>query len=398
MTDTTAHAAALVQSGITAFRAGNRPRAYELLVQALLQDSRNELGWLWMSVVVTGQAECRYCLERVLEINPQHAAVRHELRGMPVGDTSRSPLCILPEPEPAQSQPMPAQSVVMHQPIPAQSQPPERAANLCTHSGCDRSISRPGHTLCYDHWKASREQQRMTRSPESAAAPPRQPAPSGPALQPKDPAGLLTASQVGERLELSPRRINLLLAELGWVEQHQGGWIATDLGKACGGTQRRHPQTGVPFVIWPERIVEHKALRQALRGETTASSAVPEQPEQGFRRRSPAKHRTTDGHMVRSKSEMLIDNWLYMSGVVHAYERLLPIEEEVYCDFYLPTGKVYIEYWGLKGEPTYNARRRVKQEIYQKYRLNLIELSDEHICNLDDHLPKLLLKFGITVL
>ena len=37
--------------------------------------------------------------------------------------------------------------------------------------------------------------------------------------------------------------------------------------------------------------------------------------------------------MVRSKAEQIIDNWLYHKGIVHAYERRVPIEEEVYCDF-----------------------------------------------------------------
>ncbi|MBK8822152.1 MAG: hypothetical protein IPN58_05960 [Anaerolineales bacterium] len=63
-----------------------------------------------------------------------------------------------------------------------------------------------------------------------------------------------------------------------------------------------------------------------------------------FREKFTPTHRATDGHWVRSKAEMLIDNWLYMSGVVHGYERQLPVEEELYCDFYIPEGKVYIEY------------------------------------------------------
>ena len=94
---------------------------------------------------------------------------------------------------------------------------------------------------------------------------------------------------------------------------------------------------------------------------------------------------------------MLIDNWLYMSGIAHAYERRLPIEEEAYCDFYLPDGKVYIEYWGMEANPKYQARQKVKIELYQQHRFNLIQLSDEHIRNLDDHLPKMLLKFGVIV-
>ena len=73
---------------------------------------------------------------------------------------------------------------------------------------------------------------------------------------------------------------------------------------------------------------------------------------------------------------MLIDNWLYMSGIVHAYERRLPIEEEVYCDFYIPDGKVYIEYWGLEKDQKYADRKKVKIEIYQKNHLDLIEITD----------------------
>jgi hypothetical protein len=92
---------------------------------------------------------------------------------------------------------------------------------------------------------------------------------------------------------------------------------------------------------------------------------------------------------------MLIDNWLYMSEIVHAYERKLPVEEDVYTDFYLPVGKVYIEYWGLENDPKYAARKQEKLRIYHKYGFNLIELHDADIQNLDDILPKKLLMFGI---
>ena len=40
-------------------------------------------------------------------------------------------------------------------------------------------------------------------------------------------------------------------------------------------------------------------------------------------------------------------------------------------------------------------RKEQKLKIYKKYCYNLIELKDEHVNNLDDHLPKLLLKFKI---
>ncbi len=107
------------------------------------------------------------------------------------------------------------------------------------------------------------------------------------------------------------------------------------------------------------------------------------------------EHRTDDGHYVRSKSEAIIDNWFYNKGIVHAYEKRLPIEENLLSDFYLPTGRVYIEFWGYENKPEYLKRKKVKQQLYKKYNFNLIELNDKEVQNLDDILPRMLLKFGI---
>lgn len=92
---------------------------------------------------------------------------------------------------------------------------------------------------------------------------------------------------------------------------------------------------------------------------------------------------------------MLIDNWLYMAEIVHAYERKLPVEEDVYCDFYLPAGKLYLEFWGMEKDPAYAERMKVKQAVYKKYGFNLIDLGDSDVHNLDDILPAKLLKFGV---
>jgi hypothetical protein len=71
--------------------------------------------------------------------------------------------------------------------------------------------------------------------------------------------------------------------------------------------------------------------------ETTVTQTV-KSLNNNFREKFEAKHRTQDGHYVRSKAEMIIDNLLYQYGLVHAYERKLPIEEDVYSDFYIPPG------------------------------------------------------------
>lgn len=99
---------------------------------------------------------------------------------------------------------------------------------------------------------------------------------------------------------------------------------------------------------------------------------------------------------------MIIDNLLYQYWLVHAYERKLPIEEDVYSDFYIPPGNnrpqwVYIEYWWLENDEKYLERKKKKLELYKSNDLFLIELNDEDIQNLDDVLPRKLLQYKIKV-
>ncbi|HLC61566.1 MAG TPA: hypothetical protein VJI52_00945 [Candidatus Nanoarchaeia archaeon] len=112
-----------------------------------------------------------------------------------------------------------------------------------------------------------------------------------------------------------------------------------------------------------------------------------EKEEENFRNKFKATFRTEDGHFVRSKAEQIIDNWLYHKGIIHAYERRVPIEEEVYCDFFIPIGqKVWIEFWGLD-EEKYLKRKELKRKFYNQSKKNLIELIDKDIENLDDVMP-----------
>lgn len=210
---------------------------------------------------------------------------------------------------------------------------------------------------------------------------------------------LLSSSKIGEKFELSAQNINNVLSELGWIKKGLKGWCITEQGKKLNGIELTHSTSGVPYVKWPENICESKVFSETIQQFKGAEQQV--KPVEGksqteFREKFEAKLRTTDGHFVRSKAEMLVDNWLYMAEIVHAYERKLPIEEDVYSDFYIPTGKVYIEYWGFEEDEKYLNRKQQKIEIYKKYGFNLIEISDKEVQNLDDHLPRLLLKYGIT--
>jgi hypothetical protein len=216
----------------------------------------------------------------------------------------------------------------------------------------------------------------------------------------------LNATAIGKHFDVSSQRLNLILSELGWLEKDIAGWSLTKLGKSIGGKQFEHESSGGTYVLWPETVLTNKRLnevfqeadpgKQETKTVSTASTNGAATPED-IRLKFDAKFRTIDGHYVRSKAEMIIDNLLYQYKLVHAYERKLPIDEEVLSDFYLPAGQVYIEYWGMEDDPKYAERKQKKKELYAKHEIPLIELNDGDIQNLDDHLPKKLLKFGIKV-
>jgi hypothetical protein len=215
---------------------------------------------------------------------------------------------------------------------------------------------------------------------------------------------LLTSTIIGKQFDLSPVRTNSLLSELGLIEKGVKGWQVTEFGKKFGGVQTFAKKSGIPYVCWPESIKNNKmflASVRDLKGETPAEIPVQGKTNTSedveFREKFKPTLRATDGHYVRSKAEMLIDNWLYWSELVHAYERKLPGEEDVYSDFYIPKGKVYIEYWGYdENDKKYTARKQKKLDIYKKYGFRLIEITDKEVQNLDDTMPRLLLKFGIV--
>jgi hypothetical protein len=206
---------------------------------------------------------------------------------------------------------------------------------------------------------------------------------------------LLTATALEETLNLPSRKVNSVLAELGWISKDGTGWVATPQALALGAKQKRAAQSGVPFVVWPPTSAQTNEGPRTAAGERNAGSMLAEV----LRHDLPHTHLRRMFHSLPYARAAWIEPfpWLYMSGIVHAYERRLPIEEEAYCDFYLPAGKVYIEYWGIEHDRTYATRKQAKQALYRRYQFNLIELTDDHIRNLDDALPKLLLKYGVVV-
>ncbi len=210
---------------------------------------------------------------------------------------------------------------------------------------------------------------------------------------------MIGAKKIGESLDIPAQNVNAILSELGLIKKGEiKGWIATTYGIQQGAVNKVYDKTGVPYVLWPETILANPSFKKSIKefkGESSTIIDVDVEVIDDFRDKYPASHRAQDGHFVRSRAELIIDNWLYMAEISHAYERKLPIPESVYCDFYLPSGKVYIEFWGMENDEKYRHRKREKLAIYREYDFRLIELKDGDISNLDDILPGLLLQHGI---
>ncbi|MGD8171715.1 glycerol kinase [Vibrio sp. TRT 21S02] len=207
----------------------------------------------------------------------------------------------------------------------------------------------------------------------------------------------LSATQIGERFQLAAKKVNQLLSELGWIIKVEQGWEVTKAGLKVGAYQREDKASNNQFVVWHDSIVRNKRLKQSViefLGQDSEAHAT-DKSLSSFRQKFEAKHRTLDGHYVRSTGELIIDNWLYMNGVAHAYDRQLPIEQDVLSDFYLPTGKVYLQYWGDDHGPSDPKTIADLKSIYQEHQFALIEIYPEEIAHLDEVLPAKLREYGI---
>lgn len=92
------------------------------------------------------------------------------------------------------------------------------------------------------------------------------------------------------------------------------------------------------------------------------------------------KYICADGHIVKSKSERDIDNYLYYNRIRHAYEKAFPIDEDrehdLHPDFYLPEyqgEEIWIEHWGYdESNKQYIEQKEYKLKEYKKAGITLI--------------------------
>lgn len=88
-----------------------------------------------------------------------------------------------------------------------------------------------------------------------------------------------------------------------------------------------------------------------------------------------------DGHNLRSNMEVIIDDVLYNSCILHCYEKAIDeiVDARKKCDWFIPicNGQgIYIEYFGMTTEK-YLKDKKEKIELYEKYNIPYIAIGKD---------------------
>ena len=198
------------------------------------------------------------------------------------------------------------------------------------------------------------------------------------------PEAPLSATHIGHKVDLPARLINLLLAERGWIKKHIRGWLLTLRGKTIGGEQHTSEQSGIPFVTWPETLLDNSQFLASvaqIKGDAFSLSK-----------------KAISGSVAENKTSFILENWLYMAGVHHGNSYVLSTaNESVTADFFLPEFQLAIDIWGAEDNAAALSEKLIKQEFYKNYGYDFIEVREETILQLDEFLAKQLFQFGLAV-
>lgn len=202
------------------------------------------------------------------------------------------------------------------------------------------------------------------------------------------PEAPLSATNLAHKWDVPARLVNLLLAERGLITRYVRGWKLTERGKTQGG-QQHEAESGIPFVTWPETLVDDPELMNAL-WQLTGDDRVQGTP-------------TLDGHSVNNAMQRRVDNWLYLTRTVHARDyRLRWGADTAVADFYLPELGLCVECWADQLAQETNRASVINEELekqqrYKQYRVAFIEFREETIHQVDEYLARAFLRAGVAV-
>ena len=203
------------------------------------------------------------------------------------------------------------------------------------------------------------------------------------------PEAPLSATNLAHKWDIPARLVNLMLAEKGLIKRYVRGWQLADRGKMLGG-QQHEAESGIPFVTWPETLLDEPEIIDAL------MQLVGDAP-------SAAQPPALDGHPVNNAMQRRVDNWLYLTRTIHARDyRLQWGLDFALADFYLPELALCVECWADQLAQQQNRASVIgeeleKHQLYKKHRVAFIEFRDENIHQVDEILAREFLRRGVAI-
>jgi hypothetical protein len=129
------------------------------------------------------------------------------------------------------------------------------------------------------------------------------------------------------------------------------------------------------------------------------ANAIVKQKHAGAAEVPPRTFKTKRGVMVRSKSELIIDDWLYDHRIRAEYERSLNLSgTTVKPDWYLPDAKAVLEHLGLSDDESYRKAWEQKRRLYEQNGIRVVTTSEQDVRDLDIALSRKLRPFFRTLL
>ncbi|GAB2199111.1 helix-turn-helix domain-containing protein [Sessilibacter sp. MAH4] len=194
----------------------------------------------------------------------------------------------------------------------------------------------------------------------------------------------LKASDIAKEVGLSGRLVNLLLQHCGWLKREHKGWTLTPLGASVGGIQHENAKTGVPWCSWPKSLLAQDYFQQACVNLTN----IEIKPHLC----------SLNGIDVKSPQAAAFLSWCYLTGVVVAQNIAHPARASLIFDFYLPRVGLFIDIWSTSLTPTQLAARLERKTVCEELEIDYIVFEEVNILQLEQDLPRELLKRDLEVL
>jgi hypothetical protein len=186
-------------------------------------------------------------------------------------------------------------------------------------------------------------------------------------------------------------------ADSGNLEKYRNIWRASSFRKKISSSLKRYYKENPKAIQKIDRVVtkwwkEHPNLRKE-KGEAVRKIFIdnPERLKQFLKYgKNPSKPhlKTKQGFLVRSKGEQKIADFLYENKITSLYESrtLIFKKEGQICvpDFYLPSDKIYIEYYG--GFPKSWKKKVMKNKLYKKYKIPCVFITPRELRDLGYYL------------